>query len=297
MPDIHDITGMTIDEISIVDDPANEHARAVIVKRKAGQTEAEIAAAVLKALKEIDPELVDAIVKGDSTAAATAVSAMKEHSMDMEELAKALEAAEARLDELEKRAGDAEAQVAERDEVIKAKDGEIAELKKAAEAAASEGDQTPNEEEIIKSLPESIRKRLEAAAEAEAELAKAREKAANDEAIAKAKAMGFAAKEADEIGPLLARVAKGATTEADAKALETLLKAMQAQTVTGALFKAAGTPAAVDGDPDAILKAKAEDIRKAKPALTFEQAYAEAVEANPDVYNAYVVAKRHAKAA
>lgn len=305
-----DLTEMTIEEISLVDDPANEQARVLIVKAKdkpepddEDEDEDDLEemdkaeAAGLRRLKEavekIAPELVRAMVGGEPInpeAAGSAAASIMEFNMDIEALSKALGEAESRLETLEKRAEEAEAALAERDEVIKAKDGEIADLKKVKEA-----DQEPSEEEVLKSLPESIRKRLEAAKVAEEELAKARAEGEEREAIAKAKDLGVGKPE--EVGPLMLRIAKGKSTEDDAKALEGLLKGLKEQTVTGALFKSFGSAAAVEGDPETLLKAKAEEIKKANPALTFEQAYDKAMTENPSLYNAYTVAKRRAAVA
>jgi hypothetical protein len=49
-------------------------------------------------------------------------------------------------------------------------------------------------------------------------------------------------------------------------------------------------------DPDVMLKAKAATIRDANPRLTAEQAYAQAVDQNPDLYTAYI-GKRRASSA
>lgn len=309
-----DLSDMTIEEISLVDDPANEQARVLIVKAKGGAKgkkaphmepdgdegktdgdgdgdEAEAAMRLKKALDEIAPELVQAVIGGDPInpeAAGEAAASLKEYVMDIENLSKALEDAEARLETLEKRATDAEAALNEANEIIKAKDAELEAVNK---AAGGEGDDN-SEEEIIKSLPESIRKRLEAAQAVEEELAKAKAKAEEDEAIAKAKELGVG--NADELGPMLLRVRKGMTTEADAAAIETLLKSFSEVSGKSLLFKSMGSDAAVDGDPEALLKAKADEIKKANSGLTDAQAYVKATEENPALYNAYIAKRRAA---
>ena len=186
---------------------------------------------------------------------------------------------------LEKRADEAEAELAEKDEVIKQKDAELEGVKKSA------GD---DEEEILKSLPESIRKRLEeseaAAKEAADSIAKMKEDADTKDAIAKAKSFGVG--DADKVGPLLMRVAKGVTTQDDAAYLESMLKGVGEVAGKSALFKSIGTASAVEGEPEAQLQAKADEIRKENSKLTKEQAYAQAVEANPQLYTAYVAKRR-----
>jgi hypothetical protein len=51
-----------------------------------------------------------------------------------------------------------------------------------------------------------------------------------------------------------------------------------------AFFKSAAGNA---DDPEALLKAKAEDIRKVEPTLTYEQAYSRALDLNPALYTAF----------
>ena len=274
------LTDMIIDEISIVDDPANEQARVVITKMKAapnGQTGSEGSSG------DDDP--------------ASAVN--KEFQMDLENLAKALEDAEAKLTTLEKRTTDAEAALADANEVIKAKEAEIEELQKGYKAAAAksndgDADDEDEEKKVMKSLPESIKKRLEdfekRAAEAETTLAKMREEKDTADAIAKAKSLNFG--KAEEIGPLLMRVTKGTTTAADAETLERLFKAAGEQGKVTNLFRSVGSDTAVEGDPETLMKAKAEEIQKANKGMSFEQAYTKAMEDNPSLYNAYVAKRR-----
>lgn len=284
------LTDMIIDEISLVDDGANQHADVVIVKARnapEGQTGSEGSSGEF-----------DAASAGEN----------KEFQMDMENLAKALEDAEAKLETLEKRTTDAEAALADATEVIKAKDAEIEELQKGykvhadkAKKPKAEGDDTEpddddddDEKKVMKSLPEVIRKRLESfekrATDAEVALAKMAEEKETAEAVAKAKTLNFG--KADEIGPLLLRVAKGKTTAVDAETLERLFKAAGEQGKVSHLFRSVGSDTAVDGDPEVLMKAKAEEIRKANTGMTFEQAYAKAMDENPSLYNAYIAKRR-----
>lgn len=326
------LTDMEIHEISLVDEPANEDARVVIVKAKGGfkpcddcedaegcmkkgscamakgygQPEAKksvpmakIAGAVLAAIEELAPQIVEkAMAEGfsaDPDAAAAATAILQETVMDMEAVTKALEEAEAKLETLEKRATEAEAALQAKDDVIKAKDAELAELvaKSGAKAAADEGNA---DEEVMKSLPESIRKRLEEADALRIEIQKAKDKAELDAQIAKAKELGVA--DADAVGALLLRVMKGQTTAEDAKVMEDLLKAAKAVDDKSPLFKSIGTSAVADGEPEALLKAKADEIvAKSGGKLTFAQAYDQALQENPGLYNDYVAKRRNPAAA
>ena len=326
------LTDMEIHEISLVDEPANEDARVVIVKAKSGFKPcddckdaegcmkkgscamekgyghsgakksvpmAKIAGAVLAAIEELAPQIVEkAMAEGfsaDPDAAAAATAILQETVMDMEAVTKALEEAEAKLETLEKRATEAEAASLAKDDVIKAKDAELAELvaKSGAKAAADEGNA---DEEVMKSLPESIRKRLEDADALRVEVQKAKDKAELDEQVAKAKALGAA--DADAVGALLLRVMKGQTTADDAKVMEDLLKTAKAVDDKSPLFKSIGTSAAAEGEPEAMLKAKADEIvAKSGGSLTFAQAYDKALAENPNLYNDYVAKRRPAPAA
>ena len=172
---------------------------------------------------------------------------------------------------------------------FKAKDAELDKL------AADNAD----EEEVLKGLPESIRKRIEedrqARKAAEDQIAKMKVEAEEREAIEKAKAFGVG--EPGKIGPLLMRVAKGRSGAEDAAELERLFKSFGEIASKSPLFKSIGTDVKVDGDPEEILKAKAAEIRKERPSLTPEQAYAAAMDANPEVYSAYVAKHRQKSAA
>lgn len=285
------LSDMTIDEISLVDEGANGEARVVIFKAKHphsndnGDDDDVVADTLLSKFGQSVP----GGSPGDPDAAAFAVAQLKEQDMDIEALSKALEDAEAKLVALEKRTTDAESALEDANAVIKAKDDEISEMKKSLVPG-------PTDEDFMKSLPESVRKRFEEAEAkakaAEEAVAKMQAAAEAQEAIAKAREMGVGKPE--EVGPLLLRVRKGVTTEADAEVLETMLKAQSEQGKVAHLFKSVGSSAAVDGDPETLIKAKADEIQKANKGMTAEQAYAKAVEDNPSLYNAYVAKRRAA---
>lgn len=205
--------------------------------------------------------------------------------MDMEAMSKALADAEAKIESLTKRAGDAEAKL---EEVTKAKDEEIAKLKGDVQKA------TQTDEEVLKGLPAPVRERLQ---KAEAEnkanreaIEKLRADKEEADAIQKAKTLGVGKPE--EVGPFLVRVAKGATTDKDVEIVERLLKGAKAQGKTD-IAKSVGSAAGDDtGDPEATLEQKTQEILKAKPALTYHQAYAEAVDKNPALYQEISKARR-----
>lgn len=316
----NELTDMEITEISLVDEPANDDARVVIVKAKskppmdeeADPNEAEpdgdeddaeeaaeakpkgkvkkaaplsaakVAGAILVAINELSPQIVEkALAEGFSAnpeAADMAEEIIKETIMDITQLSKALEDAEAKMEALEKRASDAETALKDANDTIE----------KAKAAATPE---EPNEEEILKSLPEPIRKRLEKAKEDEATIAKMAADAEEKAAIAKARDLKVP--EPEKIGPMLLRIAKGKSTEDDVKVIETLLKQNAAISSMSPLFKSIGSAAAVEGDPEEILKAKAAEIQKNSDGkMTNAQAYDEALKQNPSLYDAYIAKRR-----
>ncbi len=305
------LTDMSIDEISLVDDPANEQARVVIVKAKGGKKAApkediepmdddeedeedadavQLMARVKKAIDGLAPRVAQTLAgipSADTDAADTAAASLKEFVMDIETLSKSLEDAEVKLAALAKRADDAENALTDASEVIKAKEAEIDALTN----AAPHGEDTPaQDDEVLKSLPEAIRKRLQdseaKANAAEAEIAKMRDAADLATAIAKAKELNVG--DPAVVGPLLMRVGKGQTTADDVVVMERLLKGVSAVADESALFKSIGSDASGDSEPEDVLKSKAADILKANSGMTFEQAYAKAMDENPALYSAYV---------
>jgi DNA-binding transcriptional ArsR family regulator len=241
-------------------------------------------------LSELAPEILAKAATAGGVPAATAAAAdaavtFQEFVMDLEQLQKSLESAEAQFAVLEKRATEAEA-------LIKAKDEEIAKLTEQIEKskAGGEGD----DEEILKSLPEPIRKRIEESERRAKEATEAVEKmqsaAEESEAIAKARTLGMG--DPKVVGPLMVRIAKGKTTRDDVAVIEALLKAASAQSKR--LFSVAGSADDGTTDPDEILKAKAVERQKARPGMTYEQAYAEVL-SEPENASLYSVRKNRAR--
>jgi|GEM_PF-5348016 len=308
-----ELTGLTINEISVVDDPANPEAVISIFKAKRTppadakaddedtedgaddeDTEGEgkkampfskLAQAVLEALEDASEDIIGKALSAgfadDPDAAAAAAAIFQEIVMGGEATAKTLDEANAQIADLQKRLTTATNALVDKDAALTA---EIAKNQ-----APANGELT---EEVLKGLPEAVRKRLEQGEADRVALQKAAEKAETDTAIAKAKELRLA--DPDKAGAALARIRKGKSTAEDADLIEGLFRAAAAQITTGALFKALGNPAdnPTGDDPEAVLKAKAEEIQKAKPTMTAAAAYAEAVDKNPDVYAMYVAKRR-----
>lgn len=280
------LKNLSIDEISLVDDPANEQARILIVKAKDADEDAHTA----EDLERLQKALSQFALTGGSPEISAALAAMETDNMDMETLTKALEKAEASLATLTKRATDAEEKVAELTADNAAKDAIIAKHKEPVDAAAEEA-------EFLKSVPASIRKQLEDGKLAQVAIEKLQGEREIEGFITKAREIGVT--NHAEVGPVLHRIAKGKSTEADLLVIESVLKAAAEQVKTSTLYKAAGValPASFDGDPEQLLKAKADDIRKAKPSMSAEAAYDQAMSENPALYNAYISKRRSASAA
>jgi len=147
---------------------------------------------------------------------------------------------------------------------------------------------------LLKSLPESVRAMFKAQdeklAKAQADMAKERDERLDGEAITKARdTFKSVAIDVTKFAPALRRVE---LIDADlAKTVETALKAADAQlatagVITAVVGKDAGTGAGEEG-AYAQLTAKARELHAAGTAPTFEQAFAKAVETNPELYKAY----------
>lgn len=297
------IVSLTVDEISLVDDPANPAALVTIIKARNGfkpcpdckdeaackakgfcatakADTADVVKRVRSALTEMAPAIVDRALAGlpaDPTAAALASAIIKEHTMDLEQLSKALDDATKSIETVK----------AENEKLAKRNAELEAEIKKAKEPP-------PSEDDVMKSLPEAVRKRLEAAEKSalalEAEVTKIRTEREESEAIAKAKGLGIG--DAAKLGPALLRIAKGKSTADDAKLIEETLTSAARTSNVSPLFKSVGSGAGADGNPEAVLDAKATEIQKANPKLTYAQAYDQALTANPELYDRVVKAKR-----
>ena len=137
-------------------------------------------------------------------------------------------------------------------------------------------------------LPEDVRKRIEEAEKRNTELEKRLneqiEKAEIAEFVKKAETLtNLPNMKPDEFGPVLRNLSK---VEGYDK-LETVLVAANKALGESELFKAKGEDGGIENGALAKLQAKADELRKSDPKLTKEQAFAKAVEDNPDLYAEY----------
>jgi phage-related tail protein len=287
------ITKLKLTEVSMVDEGDNPGATVEILKRREASTEglAKSLAEVMDAAGEL-AEL--AAGSGGSEGVEKAAQVLGEMDMDINELNERLGQIETDLTAVTKRAEDAEGKVTELtgqlETVTKERD-EAVDKAKAKEPEAKD-------EDVLKDLPEPIRKRLEVAEQTAKDASEAVEKARDEselkEQIAKVRELGV--KDADGMGAVLHRIAKGKSKPEDAtKVVELLTIAKTVGDKGNALFeaigKANGKEDGNEGDEaQTKLDAAIENIIKAKPSLSREAAYAEAIDANPDLYEA--LAKR-----
>jgi hypothetical protein len=245
------LTKLRINEVSVVDSPANVQAEILIAKRHDGGAD-----------RSQNPH-------------------MEDHVMTLEELTKKLEAAEAAVATLTKRAEDAEANAAT---LTKRADEAEAEVKKAKEAASAAED---GEDPILKSLDPSVRAYIEGikkdADEAKDAVAKAADARVTAEYVTKAATFtGLPGVTGESFGPVLKRVLGGATDEDQAAVLDVLTKASDA--VKKSLTKPIGEAGRVEkSDAEAEMDAKAHEIAK-RDGTTFALAYRKALNDNPDLY-------------
>ena len=154
---------------------------------------------------------------------------------------------------------------------------------------------------LIKSAPEPIREMLESmeksakeaqtrVAEIELVLKSERVARADEEAVEKAKAWKFLGLDAEKIGPALRQLAE---VNSDlAKSVEEALSSVNAQAESANIFAEIGKSAnPATGNAYDQLTSLAKSVTETKKGVTFEQAFANAVIANPDLYSQYLTEK------
>lgn len=182
---------------------------------------------------------------------------------------------------LEKRATDAEATVA----TLTAENTELAKRITALEA------KVPKDEDVLKSVPEAVRKMVEdskrIADEALAKAAVEEDKRVSAEFLKRAEDLitkSCVPAKADEFGLVLKRIHQGKPTEADLTELDRVLKAMGEQIKVGALFAEQGRASAdTPGSAIAQINALATELRKTKPTLSAAAARIEVRKSNPEL--------------
>lgn len=243
----HRLTELVLQEVSLVDRPANPRATVVLFKRDSS--------------KEMDmtdeaKKLADAIAKAGELAASVT--------------AKDTEIAFLKGN-LDKQTASLATVTTERDELS----AKVKELTK--------GEDKPIE--LPKEAQDQINKALADAAASREELAKMRDTADTAVYIAKATVLKSLPQKPEEFGPLLMRVARNKTTAEDVTALETLLKAADAAIETGVL-REAGTNNSGSGVVADRIDNLAKEVMKSD-RISYEAAYDKVITANPALYRQY----------
>lgn len=284
----HRITKLRLGEVSFVDEGDNPGAEVLITKRRE-IADTEIMKSRLAEVAEAVGELAE-LAAGSSgeegvEKAATILGGME---MDIDQLNERLEQFESDITTITKAKDDAEKRAEDAEKALAEATAEIEKLK-----AAGKTDDNTGEDDILKGLPQAVRDRIEkaekAAADALESVEKARDKGELDECISKMRDLGVT--DAEGMGGVLHRIQKGKSTPEDGtKLLEILTIAKNVGDKGAQLFTAIGKAKAGDApatgaeEADGKLNEAVEAIMKAKPSLTKEQAYAEALDANPALY-------------
>jgi hypothetical protein len=258
-------------EVSLVDDPANQHAKVEIVKRAQTQKGDQ--------MNEFKPcsDCGNVEKCGEMK---KCMGTKKSNSGDPTMSGDVQKALDTANQTIAKQAADIEAlKVA-----ATGKDAEIAKLKADLNP--------PSEEEVLKAATPALRAMLQKAKDNEVELAKMREKDEQRDAIEKARAE-VPGCDADKLGPVIMRVRKGKSTEDDATYVIQLLKSAQAVRETATIYNMNGSMMKTDAsDPYTQLEAVAGEIQKANPTLSAEKAMEKAMSSRRDLYTAYVNKQR-----
>jgi len=191
-------------------------------------------------------------------------------------------------------------QVAKAEMTLEDAMAKIAELEaKLSEMEMAKGEEpksevTEDEEDYMKSAPESVVKMIEnfrkQAEEATAELKKERDAHADAEAVEKAKGWANLNLDAEKVGPALRRLSN---VDADlAKSVEELLASVNAQAESAAIFAEIGKSADFkSGNAYERMTTLAKSAVEEGVAKSFEQALADVATKNPDLYSQYLSEK------
>lgn len=249
------MVNLSIEETSGVDHPAHLHEGWLVMK---SAEESEVQRVLDESLTEEDS------IMEDTTTTATD-----------EQVAKAemtLEDAMAKIAELE---------------------AKLSEMEMAKEEEPK-SEVTEDEEDYMKSAPESVVKMIEnfrkQAEEATAELKKERDAHADAEAVEKAKGWANLNLDAEKVGPALRRLSN---VDAElAKSVEELLASVNAQAESAAIFAEIGKSADFkSGNAYERMTTLAKSAVEEGVAKSFEQALADVATKNPDLYSQYLSEK------
>ena len=249
------MVNLSIEETSGVDHPAHLHEGWLVMK---SAEESEVQRVLDESLTEEDS------IMEDTTTTATDEQVAKAE-MTLEEAMAKIAELEAKLSEMEMAKGE-----------------------------EPKSEVTEDEEDYMKSAPESVVKMIEnfrkQAEEATAELKKERDAHADAEAVEKAKGWANLNLDAEKVGPALRRLSN---VDADlAKSVEELLASVNAQAESAAIFAEIGKSADFkSGNAYERMTTLAKSAVEEGVAKSFEQALADVATKNPDLYSQYLSEK------
>jgi hypothetical protein len=249
------MVNLSIEETSGVDHPAHLHEGWLVMK---SAEESEVQRVLDESLTEEDS------IMEDTTTTATDEQVAKAE-MTLEDAMSKIAELEAKLSEMEM-----------------------------AKEEEPKSEVTEDEEDYMKSAPESVVKMIEnfrkQAEEATAELKKERDAHADAEAVEKAKGWANLNLDAEKVGPALRRLSN---VDADlAKSVEELLASVNAQAESAAIFAEIGKSADFkSGNAYERMTTLAKSAVEEGVAKSFEQALADVATKNPDLYSQYLSEK------
>lgn len=277
------MVGLNIEETSGVDHPAHLHEGWLVIKSENSGVDDLLSD--LKANKESDASL-----------------SMEETMPQEEKVELAVHMKPEEEKEKGMSYGDMEDKIKQLTEELEKTKAELEKTKeKMKKKEEDEVEKTDSVDSLIKSAPEPLRKMLASleqekadalakAAEAEEVLKSERTVRANAESIEKAKAWKFLSLDAEKVGPALRQLAE---VDAElAKSVEEALSSVNAQAESANIFAEIGKSAnPTTGNAYEQLTSMAKSATETNNNLTFEQAFANAVNSNPDLYAQYLSEK------
>lgn len=277
------MVGLNIEETSGVDHPAHLHEGWLVIKSENSGVDDLLSD--LKANKESDASL-----------------SMEETMPQEEKVELAVHMKPEEEKEKGMSYGDMEDKIKQLTEELEKTKAELEKTKeKMKKKEDDEVEKSDSVDSLIKSAPEPLRKMLASleqekadalakAAEAEEVLKSERTVRANAESIEKAKAWKFLSLDAEKVGPALRQLAE---VDAElAKSVEEALSSVNAQAESANIFAEIGKSAnPTTGNAYEQLTSMAKSATETNNNLTFEQAFANAVNSNPDLYAQYLSEK------
>ena len=287
MPKARKMVSLNIEEASGVDHPAHLHEGWLVIKSDNLTSMDDLLSDLNKTENQSDESLNQRGTEEEPMAQDETQKAAPMPEEDKEKMMKPEDEAKMSYDDMKKKIKDLE------EELDKA-------MKKLAKMADKE-DEMKKEEDVsslIKQAPEAVRVMLETmeksaneskarVAEVEAVLKSERVARANEDAVEKAKAWKFLGLDAEKVGPALRELAE--INEDLAKSVEEALSSVNAQAESANIFAEIGKSAnPATGNAYDQLTSLAKSVTENKNGVTFEQAFADAVSSNPDLYSQYL---------